>query len=90
MSSSGKKKLEPDGAASMYDALDQFLATSFSDDFWEIEGLAHAESLIDSFTEPDWDKLMAATYHKPMAWAVRCAELLVKVVKEGAMQRPMH
>ena len=40
----------------MYDALDQFLATSFSDDFWEIEGLVHAESLIDNFTEPDWGK----------------------------------
>lgn len=74
----------------MYDALDQFLAMSFSDDFWEQEGIAHAESLIDNFTDPDWDKLLAATYHKPMSWAVRCAELLVRVVKDGALQRSMH
>jgi hypothetical protein len=68
----------------------QLLATSISDDFREIEGLARAESLIDNFTEPDWDKLMAATCSKPMAWAVRCAGLLVKAAREGGLQRPMH
>lgn len=60
----------------MFQAFDEYLASSFSVDYWSDEAIVIAEAKLAEFSNLDWEKLRLSIEYRGPSWLERCAEVL--------------
>ena len=60
----------------MFSGYNEYLLSDFSADYWSDEGISIAVSLLNTFSEADWQELTSVWRNMPTAWKVRCAETI--------------
>jgi hypothetical protein len=60
----------------MFEKYSAYLDGNFSVDYWADEGIDHATTILEKFTDSDWVSLKEIVQHKPVDWMIRCAETL--------------
>lgn len=60
----------------MFKKYSAYLNEDFSVDYWSDEGLSHAITFLEEFTDSDWDSMKNIIQHMPVSWVIRCAETL--------------
>ena len=54
----------------------EYLLSELLEDYWSDEGISIAVSLLNTFSEADWEELTSVWRNMPSAWKVRCAETI--------------
>ncbi|MGO2340748.1 MAG: hypothetical protein ACTH5M_09155 [Psychrobacter sp.] len=60
----------------MFTDFDDYLSSSFSDDYWSDEGISIAEAMLCKFSDEDWLIIKEQLKHRNYPWLERCANVL--------------